>query len=212
MLNIPLNAQVECSDGHGGVTTHAIVDPVRRVITHAVVKLSRQDKTERIVPVERVTSVTPRVITLDISRAQLDKLETFFEEGYVASPMPATDDSFFLYQPLARTTTQLVGVDHEHIPPGELAMRRGAHVQTVDGKDIGRLTEFLVDEQTGMITHLMVDHGRLFFHQELAIPVAAIDQAYEDRVYLRLTWDEIEALPDVPVERNYTWTRPTPQE
>lgn len=56
--------------------------------------------------------------------------------------------------------TEMISVEYERIPPGELAVRRGARVETTDGH-AGRVDEFLVNPADGYITHLVLREGHL---------------------------------------------------
>lgn len=91
-------------------------------------------------------------------------------------------------------------LEHERIPPGELAVRRGAKVEASDGH-VGRVTEFLVDPTDGHITHLVLREGHLWGSKDVTIPVSQIDRIEEDAVYVKLNKRGIEALPAVPVKR-----------
>ena len=51
-------------------------------------------------------------------------------------------------------------VEHEQIPLGELAVSGGAHVEATDGR-MGRVDEFLVNQENGYITHLVMREGHL---------------------------------------------------
>jgi sporulation protein YlmC with PRC-barrel domain len=91
-------------------------------------------------------------------------------------------------------------LEHERIPPDELAVRRGAHVEATDGR-IGVVEEFLVDPINGHITHLVLREGHLWGKKDVTIPVAQIDHIEEDKVYLKLSKQSIEALPAIAVRR-----------
>jgi hypothetical protein len=63
--------------------------------------------------------------------------------------------------------------------------------------------EFLVDSETGHITHLVLREGHLWGKKDVAIPVSGVDHITEDTVYLKLDRHTIESLPAVPVRRQY---------
>ena len=73
MINIPINAEVNCLDGSCGESTVVIVNPVNRSITHVVVKAQWMPFDEYLVPIERVAETTPETISLTCTRAQLDE-------------------------------------------------------------------------------------------------------------------------------------------
>jgi sporulation protein YlmC with PRC-barrel domain len=86
------------------------------------------------------------------------------------------------------------------IPPGELAVRRGARVEATDGR-IGRIDEFLVDPESGYITHLCLRESRLRGDTVTCIPVSEIDEIKERIVYLKMDKNTIASLPSVTVKR-----------
>jgi sporulation protein YlmC with PRC-barrel domain len=94
----------------------------------------------------------------------------------------------------------LMPIEHMHIPPGELAVRRGARVRATDGH-VGRVDEFMVDPTNGHITHLVLREGHPWGQKDVTIPVSQIERIEENAVYLRLDKHSIEALPAIPVRR-----------
>jgi hypothetical protein len=89
----------------------------------------------------------------------------------------------------------------EHIPPGELALRRGAKVAAKDG-NVGHVGELVLNPETGHISHMILEEGHLWAKREVTLPVTAIDYLFEDTVYLKLSKREVESLPSVPVKRH----------
>jgi hypothetical protein len=96
--------------------------------------------------------------------------------------------------------TDYIPVDEEQIPPGELAVYRGAQVEATDGK-AGMLGEFLVNPLNGHISHLILMEGHLWGKKEVTIPVSAIDRIEEDTIYLKLDKKAVESLPTESVRR-----------
>jgi hypothetical protein len=88
-------------------------------------------------------------------------------------------------------------VRREDIPQDEIAVHQGAHVEAIDGR-IGRLDEFLVDPVTEHVTHLIMREGHLWGQRDVTIPVSEIDHLEENTVYLKLTKDQVGALPSTP--------------
>ena len=93
-------------------------------------------------------------------------------------------------------------LEHEHIPVGEVAIRRGTSVEATDGR-IGKVDEFLVHPENDVITHLVLREGHLWGKKDVTIPVSEIDKIAEEAVYLKLDKKAVEALPTVPVRRNW---------
>jgi len=98
------------------------------------------------------------------------------------------------YVPLAAYTTP----EQEHIPAGELAIRRGAAVEASDGH-AGHVDEFLINPINDHISHLVLREGHLWGRKDVTIPVSQIDHFADNTVYLKLSKQEIETLPSIPV-------------
>ena len=91
-------------------------------------------------------------------------------------------------------------VEHREIPLGELAMRRGTHVEATDGP-VGHVDEFVVTSKTGQITHLVMRDGHAWAPKEVIIPASALGEVRHDTLFLKLDKRAIEALPTFPIER-----------
>ncbi|MFN2182824.1 MAG: PRC-barrel domain-containing protein [Anaerolineae bacterium] len=201
-MDIPIDAQVQCTDGAAGRSTYVILNPVTRQITHVVVKESSFPWLERLVPVEMVAETSPDQIRLSCTGEELHGLESFVETEFLPAQYPyeAYDLGQYHVWPYVFPEDESVPVEHERVPPGELAVRRGNPVRAKDG-DVGRVDEFLVDRDTEQITHLVLREGHLWGQKDLLIPVSQIGKIDEDRVYLKLSKEEVGALPSIPVRR-----------
>ena len=91
--------------------------------------------------------------------------------------------------------------EKEHIPAGELAIRRGVGVEAADGH-VGRVDEFLINPKNDLITHLVLREGHLWGQKDVTIPVGQIDHYKDNTVYLKLDKHAIEALPAISIRRN----------
>ena len=89
-------------------------------------------------------------------------------------------------------------LEHERVPLGELALRRGADIEASDGH-VGKLGELLVEEE-GRITHVVLKEGHLWGRREVAVPVSMVEDAAEDLVRLKVDRSAVEGLPAVPVK------------
>ncbi len=58
-MDIPIDAKVQCTDGKCGKSTFVIVNPVKRVVTHFVVKDKKlPENPDRLVPVEKIADIS----------------------------------------------------------------------------------------------------------------------------------------------------------
>jgi sporulation protein YlmC with PRC-barrel domain len=208
-INIPVEAGVECVDGACGVSTHVIINPVTKKVTHLVVKQRGFPSIERMVPIEWVTQTTSNLIQLECTKEKLNHQDTFIDTEYIklepSDVLPSGPAPFiggvYLYWPYSVPELErYMTVEHERIPPDELAVRRGAHVEAADGH-VGQVDEFLVDPRDGHITHLVMREGHLWGQKDVSIPVSAIDHIEEDTVHLKLSRSEIKALPAIPIRQ-----------
>jgi sporulation protein YlmC with PRC-barrel domain len=201
-MNIPIDADVRCTDGHAGRSTHVVLNPVTHRVTHVVVEQDAFPHLERLVPVDAVAETSPDYIRLNCSQEGLHGFESFVETEYLPGEFPYETyaASEFRLWPYVLPADEAVPVEHERIPPGELAVRRGSHVRATDGI-VGQVDEFLIDRATEHITHLVLREGHFWGQKDVVIPVSEIDQIDEDQVYLTLSKEEIASLPAIPVRR-----------
>jgi 3-phosphoglycerate kinase len=81
----------------------------------------------------------------------------------------------------------------------ELAVRRGARVEATDG----RVDLFLVDPNSGHITHLCLRESHLRGEKVVCIPVSEIGEIKEKVVHLKVDKEAVASLPSVPVKRRW---------
>jgi len=196
-MDIPLNVEVYCVDGLCGQSKEVVLDRNTEEVTHLVVKEKHSPRTELLVPIDLVTETTPHTIRLRCVKEELAALQPFLQVEVVEENVPHYVSGPYLV-PVEVPDTKWVTVKRESIPPGEVAVRKGARVEATDGH-VGRLDEFLVDPVTERVTHLVLREGHLWGQRDVTIPVSEIDRLEEKTVYLKLDKDQVEALPSVPV-------------
>jgi len=204
-MEIPLNAEVHCADGVCGRSTYVIVNPVNEEVTHVVVREEWFPHAEHLVPLDLVVESTPDTIRLRCTKGDLVTQEPFTEVEYVKGDLPGfsyESGDLMLWPYSVVEEDEGIPVEIERVPPGELAVRRGAHVKAVDGR-VGQVDEFLVDAAGKHITHLIVREGHLWGQKDMTVPVSETARIEEETVYLKLTREQIEALPTIPVRRRY---------
>lgn len=202
MQEIPLNANVVCVDGPVGKSTHVIIDPRSRTVTHIVVKADKDwAGHDWLVPLNHIVGSTHDHIRLDLTRAELAKLTPFSETHYVdygyeeAAYSPDYMGMSGPYMIPTASTAYTPMVD-ESVPQGERALMSGANVEASDGK-VGTVGELLLDEN-GKITHFTLQEGHFWGKHEVTIPLTAVRSAEETTVHLKLDKKAIKALPAVP--------------
>jgi PRC-barrel domain protein len=93
-----------------------------------------------------------------------------------------------------------ISMTYNRVPKGEVEIRRASDVISADGGRLGHIDGFLVDGDD-QITHVVLARGHLWGRRDVAIPIGAVTQVTTDAVTVRLTKDEVAALPAVPLHR-----------
>ena len=208
-MEIPVQAQVECTNGLCGRSVYVLINPVTDKVTHLVVKEDVSD-TEYIVPVEFVTETIANTIRLNCSKAKLKKMRRFIKTTYIEEKMPYIsfgagmyDMGAYYYTPyVTPDLTVQVPVEHQQIPPGELAVHRGTRVEATDGH-VGNVDEFVVNPKNSHITHLVMREGHMWGKKDVIIPLSAMGDTHDDTVFLKIDKKQIELLPTFPLHRRW---------
>ncbi|MCP4418033.1 MAG: PRC-barrel domain containing protein [Chloroflexi bacterium] len=201
-MEIPLNVDVHCTDGRCGRSTLLILNPTTEQLTHVIVREQWPSRTERLVPLDWIAATTREIIILNQDRKEFNHLDPFTKKDFVYTDISnfANDSDLTLYWPYVTPAKQVIEQKLRQIEPGELAVRRGANIHATDGR-VGRVDEFVVDAETGHITHLVLREGHLWDRREITIPLSYIKRIEENRVNLNVDKSTIEALPAVAVHR-----------
>ncbi|MCB0104024.1 MAG: PRC-barrel domain-containing protein [Anaerolineales bacterium] len=211
-MEIPLNVQVECTDGLCGLSTYILIDPVTDHVTYVVVKQAASPNTEYLVPVDFVAETIADTIRLRCSLVELRKMVPFVKTEFVEAKVldyagyqgGIMEMGSHFYMPYVTSeVTTLKPVEHLQIPPGELAVERGTRVEATDGY-VGKVDEFVVNPENGHITHLVMREGHLWGNKDVIIPVSAMGETREDTVVLNIDKHQVESLPTFPVRRRWS--------
>lgn len=212
-MEIPLNAQVECTDGVYGRAEYVLIDPVTDQMTHLVVKGDAHPNTEYLVSVDFVTETIADMIRLICSKAELEQMTPFIKTEFVEEKVldyagyrggGLSGMGSYYYMPYVTSEIRVpVLVEHQQIPPGELAVHRGTRVEATDGY-VGRVDEFVVNPENGHITYLVMREGHLWGKKDVVIPLSALGETREDTVFLNLAKHEIESLPTFSMRRRWS--------
>ncbi|MDH3675411.1 MAG: PRC-barrel domain-containing protein, partial [Anaerolineae bacterium] len=186
-MDIPLNVDVHCTDGRYGRSTYIILNPAIDKLTHVVVKTQKAPHTERVVPIKWVKETTPELILLNRTKEQVATADLFKQTDFDQRDVPhyATDPRLTLLWPYRVPAKKIISDEYQKIPPGELAVSRGARVRATDGR-IGQVDEFLIDPESEYITHLVLREGLPWDKKHIAIPVSDIDRIVENTVHLKI--------------------------
>lgn len=206
MIDLPTNAEVYCADGIAGRSTYIIGNPVNRQVTHLVVQSVLPPFQKYLVPIDQVAETTDNRIKLKCTRAALNKMEAFEYEEYIPTELPGyllwpdPHDVPAITGYSAEPVATFIPLKRQNVPPGELALRRGARVEAIDGY-VGQVDELLMNSNNMQVTHLVLLERHIFHKREIAIPVSQIDHIAEDIIYLKLYRRSIAELPTTPIQR-----------
>lgn len=204
-MDIPINVDVHCAGEACGRSSCLIVNPVNERITHVVVVEKSFPNIERLVPVDMILASTPNSIQLRCSPAELHRLESFEETEFIDADQLESGLPFeapYQVWPYGMYEAMPIALEHEHLPAGEIAIRRGTPVFASDG-EVGKVDEFLVDPENDFITHLVLREGHLWGKRDVTIPLSEIEKIAEGGVYLRLDKKSLEKLPTIPANRKW---------
>jgi sporulation protein YlmC with PRC-barrel domain len=170
------------------------------------------------VPIDLVTS-TAQEIQLRCTKSEFDSLEVAEETqflsggdgqlGYSQDQMHslpyyglATRDMGTRVTGLGTTgtgrNTDAHAVTYDHVPLGEVEVRRGDQVYASD-EPVGRVQGLVINPSDHHVTHILLDEGHLWGKKRVAIPISAVKRV-GPIIRLNLTEDEVRDLPPVDVD------------
>lgn len=216
-MKIDLESHVRLDDGHELIVRDVVVDPYHLDVTHLAMTLGSPQPT-RLIPIGDVDE-DDNGLRLHRSSADLANYAPMDEMSYVRIAQPlepgprwSVGISGVLTLPyydaeLMVGTNPLQTVSWHRIPAGDVEVRRRSRVTTVDQHDVGHVEGFVTDDRRH-VSHLVVDHGHLFGHRDLVVPLDAIDGVANDNVTLSITRDEVRDLPRAQVRSWWDRHRP----
>jgi len=199
-MDLPINAKVYCQDKFCGHVQSVLVDPMNDVVTHVVVKESKNSHAERLVPIDMIDATLADNIHLKLNTTMLQNLPSIYDIEYIQATVPHLIEvtNMTIMKPFVVPEKRIIKEKIYHIPGNELPVKRGTRVFSADGYDIGTVDEFLVDQNGGNITHLVLREGHILGKKDVFIPVKEIATIEESDIHLALDKKDIEQLPAIP--------------
>ena len=198
-----------------GELADVVVDPLERRVTHLVVR-PHDEGGARLVPIASVAAGDDgRRLSLRLDRAALLELpdveETAFlrvGDGLASDPewdvgvarvlaLPYFESAGYADYGLGLGQDVLYAYDR--VPKGEVEIARASCVITADGRYVGDVDGFLVED--GHITHFVLERGHLWGRREVTVPIGAVTEVDTGTVVVGLAEHEIGALPSHRVHR-----------
>jgi hypothetical protein len=205
MYELPLDAKVTCTDGHGGTSVAVTISLEGKVISNIVVEDT--SGSQRLVPFKIVAKTSHNEIWLDCAEDELKEMPLFLVTEFVErAPQQSGDwaeekgewedgvdvSSFEM-------TTEAYGmpVEVERVPEGEVSFHRSVEIEATDGH-IGKVEKFIIEPESGQITHIVLQKGHLWGKKDVMVPLSAVDSVDYDSVYLNVDKKAAEDFPEVP--------------
>lgn len=218
-MRLELGKPVQCSDGAYGELADIVVDPVKKRVTHLVVKPHGEDEARRLVPVELAPATDTKTseIKLTCTLAETRDFPPVQEYAYLQlGESPVEDPNWDVgvetvlampyyegspFGDYGGTYGEPAGILYDRIPKGEVEIRRASAVYASDGDYIGDIDGFVVDVDD-QITHMVLERGHFWGRREVTIPIGAVEKVETDSVTLSLSKKDVGALPSVRVHRH----------
>ena len=220
---------IDSTDGAWGELDDFVVDPRTWNLTHLVVQPHRHHEKSRLVPSDAVTGASDR-LTLSMSAEEIERCPSVEVTDFVRVDRPSTSAngwdtdgatvSAWPYYPYVGANVSLAGAgfiggfcnatppgphyvstSFDHVPDGEVEIRRTSDVVSSDEHEIGTVDGFVFDAD-GQITHLVLEHGHLWAHRDVTIPIAHAVRASDGEVHLDVTRKAVDGFPSVSFHRH----------
>jgi sporulation protein YlmC with PRC-barrel domain len=218
-VRLELGNRVSCTDKDFGELADVVIDPTTKRVTHLVVRATQGESLgSRLVPVELADASDERgaKIALRCSVKEVEELPTVQDFAYMrVGEFPLDDPDWDVgvqdvlaapyYEPAALPDfgsgwDSHVGLTYDRIPKGEVEVRRTSPVFSADGQHLGQVEGFIVDADEH-VTHFVLERGHLWGQRDVTIPIGEVASVDTDKVSVRLSKDEVGALPSVRVHR-----------
>ena len=158
-MEIPLNAQVECTDGVCGRSIFVLIDPAIERLTHLIVGDELLNLTGYMVPIDFVSVTIAGTIQLRCSKAELEKMDPFTPTRFIHQEVSnfwihgyESKNSYYWPYVVSAKRSGDSSEDDLSIPVKEVAVGRGNRVEAMNGF-VGKVDEFVVSPENRNITH-----------------------------------------------------------
>lgn len=207
-----------------GTIERVILNPRTRDVTGVVIRKGLLLKKDKVIPISMIQDTEGDEVHLRPfpSKIDLDSLPDYEETHYVMNSerdlrrtvnQSNQAQSLFWYPPAPPPGgLNYPGFDNSNyvagagvgepfakeieynIPEGDIAIKEGAKVTTLDGKTAGTVTKILTGPQSDHVSHFVISHGAL--HQDhLMVPIHWVDHVSDDEVMLAVSSEILDELP-----------------
>jgi len=195
-MKIKLNTAVYCHKDFCGVVSNLIVDPTGQYLTRLVVKSANLpelvSRAERLVPLSQIANMTSAGLWLKCDVDEYCTLSLFSETHFkqVSRPDGTVLEYDFLPSWSSKRDLMYVAVIKHNIFPGEFILSRQVQIETKNGH-LGQFEGFIVQPETGKITHLVFQWGHIWEHPGKTVPASLIETIDQDTIYLNINRSDL---------------------
>lgn len=206
-----------------GEVDRVVIDPRSGEVSDIVVRHGFLFPTDKIIPVSLVNHTTNDELKLNVMADEIRNLADFLETSYIIADEThlnrygyTTDETLatpYFWYPYAGPTPGIMGgtppvtpvpdtytypyeqAEDTNIRQGNIALKEGAKVTGIDGKQVGSLERVITDNEKDRVTHLVITKG-LLDRTRKVVPANWINNVTEDNIELAVNADFIDTLKD----------------
>jgi hypothetical protein len=200
-MRVSLHAEAWCLDGPVGHAVAAVLSSDASTVTDLVLRLHAPAEEERLAPMLHVVEAGPRHLRLDLTGAEVSRLQPLRGERLALLPPPRPvamggliQGSAELWDDIGPPAPRVVPAAGA-VPAGERLLRWHARVHTADGT-VAHLEELDIDDAQ-RLRAFVVRTGR-FRRDRARVPLVALRSLADDDVELRLNTRQLRALSGLP--------------
>jgi sporulation protein YlmC with PRC-barrel domain len=215
-VQVKQNSPVITSDGQEvGQVSRVVIDPLLREVTHLIIREKETPAEEKLIPMGLVAQGPDPAdrIRLRSNAADLE-LRPFEETHYVPLTKEAAERAnipniharpVYFYPPAGEAwegkpfppdfpEQPYVAKTEQDIPEESFPVELRARVITIEGEDVGYLEQFILDPDSGRVTHYLISGGQLLSEEKL-VPVAWTGNINGEQVELKVSANLLATLP-----------------
>ena len=209
-MRLELGKRARCSDGAARELVDLVVDADSSRVTHLVVQPENDPEAARLVPLDLAEVGANDEISLRCTTQELEEMSLVHEHALLrAGERAEREDGWdvgardmqvipdYSPAPFAGDLASEVIVSYDRVPTGEIELRHASAIYSADQRHLGSVDGVVVDAD-GLISHLLLERGHLWWKREISIPAAAIAELSTDMVTLGVKKGELGAFPSVP--------------
>jgi uncharacterized protein YrrD len=207
-MELRIGAPVLAADGRAGTVGGLVYDPQQGQITGLVVTQGWLLPHDVVVPIDEVLAADDEGVRVRGTAEDVAGHGPFSETQFVAAPEdwlppPGLSADAFLFPQspyavgaFAPPSPAMPPADHpvENLEPGSVDVGPNTAVFCTNGSG-GSVDRVVTEGDTDRVTHLIVRRGGLFA-REHEVPVSFIERVSDDGIFLTITTDELDRLPE----------------